>query len=97
MTITNKPNDGEPVVQRVVDPVFGEKYIFTPVMWRFIDELTDTSNKSESEASETDALLFSNVARLTQLEEEVADNPFTVDSSGWSADTSQVTADMGKA
>lgn len=37
--ITNKPNDGEPIVTRVFDPILGERFIATPVFWRFLDEV----------------------------------------------------------
>ncbi len=36
-------------------------------------------------------------ARIAYLEESVTDDPFTVDSTGWTVDTAQVKADMVKA
>lgn len=91
MTVTNKPNDGEPIVLKVVDPIFGEKFIATPVFWRFLDELGGQAEASEYNEA---ASLAGVRARLSKVESDSEPNPFTIDSTGWTIDTTQITIDM---
>jgi hypothetical protein len=54
-----------------------------------------TGGTTDAVASEQDISDLS--ARLAQVEYEITDDPFTVDSTGWTVDTSYVTADWAKA
>jgi hypothetical protein len=93
MSVTNKPNDGEPIVELIKDALTGDKYIPTRVFSRFLDELVSEIN-SEGFQTENDPAAL---ARITLVEEAITDNPFTVDSTGWTVDISKVTVDMAKA
>ena len=97
MSVTNKPNDGEPIVQRVTDPIMGEKYVPTPVFWRFLDELTRQTNETSTSGTQIDSLVIGMQARLAQVEEQLADNPFTIDTTGVTIDSTLITIDMAKA
>ena len=93
MSVTNKPNDGEPIVERVKDVLTGDKYIATRVFSRFLDELASSINQADSQA-ESDPVAL---ARISLTEELLEDNPFTIDSTGWTVDTTKITVDMAKA
>ena len=97
MSVTNKPSDGEPIVQLVKDPIMGDKYIPTPVFWRFLDELTQQTNQSANSGSQIDALAITNSARTALNEYKLEDNPFTVDATGVTVDATNITVDMAKA
>lgn len=96
MSVTNKPNDGEPIVLKRNDPVFGETYIATPVFWRFLDELTDQANQTASDVAQ-DPLTTTLAARIAEIEYQITDDPFTVDSTGITVDSTFITADWTKA
>ena len=97
MTISNKPNAGDPIVERIVEDVFGEKFIPTQEFWNFLDELTAQSDQASQIAFDYAATIAAQNARIARIEEEITDNPFTVDSTGWTVDTTYVTADWTKA
>lgn len=62
---------------------------FAEQMYRRVGGSTD----AVAESVETSDLL----ARIAQIEYEIADNPFTMDSTGWTMDTTYLTMDMSKA
>ena len=97
MTITNKPNAGDPIVVPVNDNFGGTKYIADPVFWRYLDELDSQSNETANTAFDFSGQISILNARMAEVEEELADNPFTVDSTTWTVDTTYITADWTKA
>ena len=95
----------QPIPQRVANPdgspteEFLQWFIydnrFNHDLWQALTGGTgDTSSGDASFSPATFALL---VSRISEIEEQLADNPFTVDSSGWTVDTAMVTTDMSKA
>ena len=93
MSVTNKPRDGEPIVELIRDTLTGDKYIATRVFARFLDDLATNVNQSDFQAESDPAAL----ARTALTEELLEDNPFTIDSTGWTVDTTALTIDMSRA
>lgn len=96
MTITSKPNDGDPIVEEVVNPITGRAFIATRQFWRFLDELSSAVNASLV-LDDAATALAGLQARISSVESAIEDDPFTVDSTGWTVDTINVTVDMVKA
>ncbi len=96
MTVTSKPNEGDPIVEEVVNPVTGRAFIATRQFWRFLDELSSSVNSSLV-LDDAATALAGIQARLANVESKITEDPFTIDSAGWTVDTSYITADMAKA
>lgn len=93
MAITNKPNDGEPIVLKVSNSIVGEHYIPTPVFWRYLDELESQINSGEIGGDGFDALNLNVGARLAEVEKSLSQDLFTVDTTGFTADSTNITID----
>ena len=52
MTVTNKPNAGDPIVVLLNDAISGNTYIPTREFWNFLDELSSSVNNSGTDVSD---------------------------------------------
>ena len=95
MTINSRPSSGEQIIIEATDALVGKKLVGTSALDRFFEDLENNSNAVAGESSS--ALMTSMMARIIQIEDEITDNPFTIDSTGWTIDTTQITIDMAKA
>ena len=95
MTITSRPSSGEEIIVEQTSQLGEKNLVATTQLERFFEDLENNSNAVAGESSS--ALMPSMMARIIQIENEIADNPFTIDSTGWTIDTTQITIDMAKA
>ena len=51
MTVTNKPNSGDPIVTLLRDSIGGDSYIPTRQFWNFLDEISNSVNNSGTDIS----------------------------------------------
>ena len=58
MTVTNKPNAGDPIVVLLNDAISGNTYIPTREFWNFLDELSSSVNNSGTDVSDKAEELF---------------------------------------
>ncbi len=96
MTVTGKPNAGDPIVEEIINPLTGKSFIPTAQFWRFLDELSEAVAFNETK-DDSATLLAGVFARVADIETELRDDPFTVDSTGWTVDSTLITADWNKA
>jgi len=95
MTITSRPSSGEEIIVEQTSQLGEKNLVATTQLERFFEDLENSTN-AESQKSDT-GLMASMMARIVQIENEITDNPFTVDSTGWTIDTTRITIDMAKA
>ena len=93
--IASKPSSGEEIIIEATDALGGKKLIATVALDRFFEDLEGQQNTSAQESNT--AIMSGMMARIAQIEYEITPNPFTIDSTGWTVDTSLITIDMAKA
>jgi len=94
MTVTNKPNSGEPIVIKETRQDFGDQYIPTKVFWNFLDELTSKVNSLDAVSGGEESNLAALGARIAQVEYLLNPESFTIDSNGWTTDITRINIDM---
>ena len=95
MTISSRPTSGEQIIVEQTNQLGDKQLVATTALERFFEDLEDGQNL---ESSESDVgLIASMMARIVLIENEITDDPFTIDSTGWTIDTTRITIDMSKA
>ena len=93
--IASKPSSGEEIIIEATNALGGKKLIATLALDTFFEDLEQQQNSSEQESSI--AMMAGMLARIAKIEYDITPNPFTVDSTGWTVDTTLITIDMAKA